>query len=184
MKTPHKIEMDAEAAEHSISKDVRKQQDYIHQRVGLLIASWANTESLFLKIVYLLIGSSENVSEVIYFSFESNSGRQRLVERLGVTVLPKNLQNELDSIREEFAEFTILRNELAHCEYIVDKETYAYIGTATSKIRNLKTTPITKTTPFDEARFEQIRQAVAGLNKLNRKMIKFISKLQNAKSPP
>ena len=166
-----------------MSPEARAQQDNVHKHVGLLIATWANAESLFLALFCMVAKTTIENAKVMYFQHESTSARQRLIENLVKTNLKGSDRATALDIKNRFVELSRVRNEFAHCEYVIDPKTFCYTYTVSSKIKNLDSSPIDAKKPLDQSRLNEIIKTKDELIALNKDLLRFLSALDKRSEP-
>jgi len=161
-----------------LSEEAKKQQNFIHAQVGCLLAAWANTETLFLGITRELMRTPQNITEVVYFSMHSARDRMDLVRDLALVGLKEPLSTAVQKLVQRFRGVTSLRNELAHCEYMLTQG-YLYSGTHHASIDNLaRGKQIATTKPFDKARMNEIKNITQQIIVLNNEVREMIQTLK------
>lgn len=149
-------------------------QAVVHERVGTLIATWANTESLFCGLFQHAADLSRDNAAIIFFSLSSNYARMDMLRALVEANMTGPDQTTAIELIQRMKGPTRTRNDLAHCEYDLDVQTLDYRGTYAFS-REKKTTTHR---PLDNGRINEITHAVQTLNTLNGELLRFIPRLR------
>jgi hypothetical protein len=167
-----------------LSPEAKQQQDTIHAFVGCLIAIWANTETIFINLLHHLLNCSRENAQVVYFSFTSIRARLGLIDDLATINLKPADRDDVLALTKRFLNLSAVRNELTHCEYLLEPKTCFYTGTASANIDDLLNRPVYTERPFDHQRLNEIRVTAKQLGEVGIAVWAIRERLFGIKAPP
>lgn len=95
----------------------------IYLLIGQLIIHWANNESLFMRILYTLLGATMKEASTVFYAHKNTQGRLDLVLALGnAKIADPELKRELNKLVSDFKGLSRARNHYAHATYRYDDE--------------------------------------------------------------
>lgn len=137
--------------------------------IGNLVFAWSNNESMFVHVLQILLEGDEVTAALVFGTLNTTRARLELIERLAAAKLQEGeAERALHAAIDEFGALTRIRNEFNHCTYGINArgeiaQTYAMRITETKGKLRLGTARA-----MDEARLQEMTDAVARLKKLNR----------------
>jgi DNA integrity scanning protein DisA with diadenylate cyclase activity len=171
------------AAPHSASR-----RTFIMALIGNLTYAWSNNESMFIYVLMLLMVVDQTIAAIVFATLNTTRARLDLIERLAkVKIRDKAVFKDLMKIIARFNELTRLRNEFNHCLYRVNEQGEI---THTQSIRLLEVADglqFGTAREMDDARTEEISEAIRKMTKLNRDIWNFLPILEghlNRQSSP
>jgi hypothetical protein len=118
-----------------------------HALVGYGVNVWAHVETSLFECCYILLGTTESMAAIAFYSHSDSSHRKQFVQELmAATDLPPELAKDWNILMKEMERLTPLRNWLAHQPIVIQ-----------SIIRNT----ITKANPHA---YEVVHRMVVTLN--------------------
>lgn len=147
--------------------------------IGNLVYCWSNNESMFIYVLMLLMNTDEAVATVVFGTLNTTRARLDLVERLAkLKITDKALGKALDRLVARFNELTKVRNEFNHCLYTVDG-TGEITDTQSIKLQEVRgQLQLTVNRKMDDARVNEMLEAICSLTKLNRDIWDFLPRLK------
>ncbi|MFK0693230.1 hypothetical protein ACFX5Q_34695 [Mesorhizobium sp. IMUNJ 23033] len=157
-------------AEHNVT---------IYLLVGQLIVHWANNESLFMRILHGLVGTTMKDATTLFHSHKNTMGRLDLILALGNgKITDPALKAELTSLVSQFKGLSRTRNFFAHAMFNYDDE--LRITDASGVVFDNKNQIFTHDQrPFTPATINEINDASTKAVALNRALWKFVMKLDD-----
>jgi hypothetical protein len=150
------------------------QRKMVSEAIGDLMVHWANNESMLVYLLAQLLETDNETAQITFFSQNTTQGRLQLMERLALLKLRDPIRAQTLKHLKRFRTLTNTRNELAHAMYMYTSD--ARIE-ATYNVRftsNFDGTKIGEIKPFNQARYNEVRQATRMPLKFNRDMHAFL----------
>ncbi|WP_192181688.1 hypothetical protein [Mesorhizobium amorphae] len=149
----------------------------IYLLLGQLIIHWANNESLFLRILHGLVGTTMKDASTLFHSHKNTMGRLDLILALGNgKIADAPLKVELASLVSKFKGLSRTRNFFAHAMFNYDEELRIVdaSGVTFDNKNQVFTNELRRFTP---ATINEINDANTKAVELNRDLWKFAMKL-------
>jgi hypothetical protein len=158
---------------------------FIMALIGNLVYTWANNESMFIYLLMLLMNTDEATAAVVFATLNTTRARLDLVERLAkIKIKDRPVQKALDRIIARFSELTKVRNEFNHCMYTLN-ERGEVTHTHSIRMHEVKGKfQLGTVRNMDEARINEISEAVRSMTKLNREIWDFLPRLKASLQAP
>jgi len=167
-----------------MTQEAKHNQDIVHNAVGRLIAVWANVESIMIHLAGRLLGVSDDVAFVTYYSFTGMRARQSYLLVLIENTMAQADRQRATRLITTFNSLSAVRNELVHAEYVINPTTYAYEGSAYSQVNN-KTRKLTVSKkPFDTKRIKAIGLTGDQLQDLGQDVLTLCRELDDRRKHP
>ena len=161
--------------------------------VGYSVNAWAHIDRGLFECCHLLLGTTEKIAAIVFYSLSTSSQRKQLVEELmEATVLPKEVHSEWDALTATMRRLTKLRNILAHqpvlSEVSVKNTSNAEAPHAYEIQRRMKVMIEPKEAlrgrrKSETFSFEEMQTYVAEVTDLRRALMTFVTSLKAAKPP-
>lgn len=134
---------------------------------------------MFIYVLMLLMGVDQTIAAIVFATLNTTRARLDLIERLAkVKIRDKAVFKDLTKIITRFNELTRLRNEFNHCLYRVNEQGEI---THTQSIRLVEVADglqFGSAREMDDARMEEISEAIRKMTRLNRDIWNFLPILQ------
>jgi hypothetical protein len=152
---------------------------FIMALIGNLVYSWANNESMFIHMLMVLMNTDEASAAVVFATLNTTRARLDLVERLAkLKVKDRSIQKTIERIIARFNELTKIRNEFNHCMYTLDERgeiTHTH-SIRLQEVQGKLQLGVVRT--MDQARIDEMLEAIRNMTKLNREIWDFLPRLQ------
>jgi hypothetical protein len=147
--------------------------------IGNLVFNWSNNESLFIYVLMLLLKVDQVSAAIVFATLNTTRARLDLIQRLArIKIKDKALSKELDRVIDRFNDGTHIRNEFNHCMYTVDGNGAISQTQSMRLVQTRSTLRFGETKPLDDARIEEMAEAVREMAKINRDIWDFLPRLE------
>jgi hypothetical protein len=175
---------DFAAIEAAAAHQSANRRTFIMALIGNLVYSWANNESMFIHMLMVLMNTDEASAAVVFATLKTTRARLDLVERLArLKIKDRSMQKTIERIIARFNELTKIRNEFNHCMYTLDDRgeiTHTH-SIRLQEVKGKLQLGVVRT--MDEARIDEMLDAIRGMTKLNREIWDFLPRLQAYLTP-
>ena len=156
-----------------------ERRTFILSVIGNLVFSWSNNESLFIYVLMVLLRTDQTSAALVFATLNTTRARLDLVQRLAkATITDRALLRALNRLIDRFNDCTRVRNEFNHCVSTVN-ERGEITHTQSMRIQETRTgMKLGVTRPMDEARLQEMVDAVSELIRINRDIWAFLPRLQ------
>jgi hypothetical protein len=147
--------------------------------IGSLVFNWSNNESMLIYFIMLLMNTDEASAAVVFSTLNTTRARLDLVQRLAkVKILDKAVAHRLAGLIGDFNRCTKLRNEFNHSMYAVNAQGEV-THTNSMRIRETRNgLQFGQMRDMNDARLDEMAEAIRDLTLLNRQLWEFLPKLQ------
>jgi hypothetical protein len=167
----------------AIEREAQKYADrktMILALIGNLIFSWSNNESMFIYVLMVLLETDEATAAVVFVTLNTTRARLDLILRLAaLKVADPAVARTLNGLIRQFNNLTRLRNEFNHCMYVLNEHGEITHIRAMRLEEDKHGLSFGATQEMNDARVEQIIDAVRRLTKLNREIWEFLPRLRD-----
>ena len=147
--------------------------------IGNVVLNWSNNESLFIFVLMLLQKTDQVSAAILFATLNTTRARLDLIQRLArIKIKDKALSRELDHLIERFNDGTHVRNELNHCMYTVDSSGEISQTQSMRLVQTRGNLRFGETKPLDDARINEMIEAVREMARLNRAIWDFLPRLE------
>jgi len=148
--------------------------------IGELVVSWANSESVFLAMLQLLIQSGGRSAAIIWHSHRTTLARLELIDRLSrERVSDEQLVRDIRQSIVQFKGFSKTRNFYCHALYDYDAD--LCLRTVSSATNAQQGEPLRfERKRMDKSVLNEIGDAIIRLGEFNRSLWKLVERLQDA----
>ena len=153
--------------------------------IGSLVFNWSNNESMLIYFIMLLMNTDEASAAVVFSTLNTTRARLDLVQRLAkVKISDKLVAKRLAGLIDDFNRCTKLRNEFNHSMYAVNA-LGEVTHTNSMRIRESRGgLQFGEVRDMDDARLDEMAEAIRDLTTLNRELWEFLPILQESLSQP
>jgi hypothetical protein len=154
-------------------------RSFILALIGNLVYSWSNNESMFIYVMMLLMNTDETSATVVFATLNTTRARLDLIERLAkLKITNRTVGKALERIISRFNELTKMRNEFNHCLYTVN-ESGEITDTQSIRVQEIHgKLQLGTGRKMDDARIDEMLDAIRALTKLNRDIWDFLPRLK------
>jgi hypothetical protein len=154
-------------------------RSFILALIGNLVYSWSNNESMFIYVMMLLMNTDETSATVVFATLNTTRARLDLIERLAKLKITNRIVGKaLERIISRFNELTKMRNEFNHCLYTVN-ESGEITDTQSIRVQEIHgKLQLGTGRKMDDARIDEMLDAIRALTKLNRDIWDFLPRLK------
>ena len=147
--------------------------------IGNVVLNWSNNESLFIYVLMLLQKTDQASAAILFATLNTTRARLDLIQRLAqIKIKDKTLNKELDRLIERFNDGTHIRNEFNHCMYTVDGSGEISQTQSMRLVQTRGNLQFGETKPLDDARVNEMTEAVREMTRLNRDIWDFLPRLE------
>ena len=147
--------------------------------IGNVVLNWSNNESLFIYVLMLLQKTDQASAAILFATLNTTRARLDLIQRLArIKIKDKTLNKELDRLIERFNDGTHIRNEFNHCMYTVDSSGEISQTQSMRLVQTRGNLQFGETKPLDDARVNEMTEAVREMTRLNRDIWDFLPRLE------
>lgn len=147
--------------------------------IGNVVLNWSNNESLFIYVLMLLQKTDQASAAILFATLNTTRARLDLIQRLArIKIKDKTLNKELDRLIERFNGGTHIRNEFNHCMYTVDGSGEISQTQSMRLVQTRGNLQFGETKPLDDARVNEMTEAVREMTRLNRDIWDFLPRLE------
>jgi len=147
--------------------------------IGNVVLNWSNNESLFIYVLMLLQKTDQASAAILFATLNTTRARLDLIQRLArIKIKDKMLNKELDRLIERFNDGTHIRNEFNHCMYTVDSSGEISQTQSMRLVQTRGNLQFGETKPLDDARVNEMTEAVREMTRLNRDIWDFLPRLE------
>jgi hypothetical protein len=147
--------------------------------IGSLVFNWSNNESMLVYVIMLLMDTDDASAAIVFATLNTTRARLDLIQRLAkVKIADKAVAKRLNGLIDEFNRCTRIRNEFNHSIYAVNAQgevTHTHSMRIRETRANLRLGEIRE---MDDARLEEMADAIRDLSNLNRDLWTFLPILQ------
>jgi hypothetical protein len=179
---PPKPDFQTLDASASLSADRRT---LILANIGSLVFNWSNNESMLIYLIMLLMNTDEASAAIVFSTLNTTRARLDLIQRLAkVKVTDESIAKQLTGLVDEFNRCTKVRNEFNHSMYAVNAHGEV-THTHSMRIRESRgRLMFGETRDMDDARLDEMADAIRDLTALNRELWEFLPVLQESLAAP
>ena len=146
--------------------------------IGNLGVNWSNNESLFIYVLMLLLRIDQASGAIVFATLNTTRARLDLIQRLArIKIKDKAVSKELDRLIERFSDGTHIRNEFNHCMYTVDSSGEISQTQSMRLVQTRNNLRFGETKPLDDARIQEMTEAVREMARINRDIWDFLPRL-------
>ena len=146
--------------------------------IGNLGVNWSNNESLFIYVLMLLLRIDQASGAIVFATLNTTRARLDLIQRLArIKIKDKALSKDLDRLIERFGKGTHIRNEFNHCMYTVDSSGEISQTQSMRLVQTRNNLRFGETKPLDDARIQEMTDAVREMARINRDIWDFLPRL-------
>lgn len=148
--------------------------------IGSLVFNWSNNESMLIYVIMLLMNTDEAAAAIVFSTLNTTRARLDLIQRLAkVKITDKAVAKRLSKLIDEFNRCTKLRNEFNHSMYAVNARGEV-THTNSMRIRETRSgLQFGEVRDMDDARLDEMAEAIRDLTTLNRAIWDFLPLLQS-----
>ena len=147
--------------------------------IGNLVFNWSNNESMFIYVLMLLLKVDQVSAAIVFATLNTTRARLDLIQRLArIKIKDKALSKELDRLIDRFNDGTHMRNEFNHCMYTVDTGGEISHTQSMRLVQTRSNLRVGETKPLDDARIQEMAEAVREMARINREIWDFLPRLE------
>ena len=147
--------------------------------IGNLVFGWSNNESMLIYVLMILLETDKVSAAIVFATLNTTRARLDLIQRLAkAKIADRDLLAALDKLVDRFSQATRDRNEFNHCMYTVDTGGEISHTQSMRLVQTRSNLRFGETKPLDDARIQEMAEAVREMARINREIWDFLPRLE------